>query len=158
MLILAALVVQGTDMGKLVKVVDAIDERVGRPDRVLADAGYAKAADIRELEARGMDPHVAVSRMDVREYDFRPSKGETKSAKHLKDPTLVAMKAKLETDEGRSVYRLRQQTVEPAFGTVKEHRGFRQFGMRGLAQAGSEWDLASLAYNLERIHRWKRTA
>ena len=158
MLILAALVVQGGDMGQLVNVIDAVDDRVGRPDRVLADAGYAKAEDIRELEKRGMDPHVAVDRMDLREYEYRPKKGEGKPPKHLKDPTLVAMRAKLETDEGRSVYRLRQQTVEPAFGTVKEHRGFRQFGMRGLAKAAIEWDLAALAYNLERIHRWKQAA
>ena len=155
MLILAALVVQGGDMGQLVSVIDAIDSRLGRPSRVLADAGYAKADDIRELERRGMDPHVAVGRMDLREYEFRPKKGEAKPPRHFKDPTLLAMKAKLESDEGRSVYRLRQQTVEPAFGTVKEHRGFRQFGMRGLPKASSEWDLTSLAYNLERIHRWQ---
>ncbi len=37
------------------------------------------------------------------------------------------MKAKLETDEGRKVYRLRQQTVKPIFGTVKFALGFREF-------------------------------
>ena len=128
------------------------------PTRVPADAGYAKAEDLRELEARGMDPRVAASRMDLRECEFRPVEGEAKPPGRLKDPTPVAMKAKPETDAGRSVGRLRQQTVEPALGTVKEHRGFRQFGVRGLGEASGERGLAAPAYDLVRIPSRKKAA
>lgn len=158
MLILAALLVQGGDMGQLLKVVDAIDPALGQPTAVLADTGYAKASDIAELERRGLDPHVAVEAKDLREYEFRPKKGEPKPPKHFKQPELLAMREKLATDEGRSVYRLRQQTVEPAFGVMKEVMGLRGFRMRGLVGASGEWTLMALSYNLKRIHRWKMAA
>ena len=46
----------------------------------------------------------------------------------------------------RARYKLRQQTVEPVFGIIKEARGFRRFSLRGQAKASLEWTLVSLAY------------
>ena len=71
---------------------------------------------------------------------------------------LKRMQEKLKTDEGRSVYRLRQQTVEPACGVMKEQLGFRALRLRGLAAASTEWPLMALTYNLKRIHNWKKAA
>jgi len=63
------------------------------------------------------------------------------------------MRYRLQTAAGRALYRLRQQTVEPVFGIIKEVLGFRRFLLRGLAGAESEWTLVCLAYNLPRLHR-----
>ena len=72
------------------------------------------------------------------------------------------MKYRLRTLEGRTKYRLRQQTVEPVFGIIKSIRGFRQFLLRGLQNVELEWQLVCLAYNLKRLHRmgaaWKIAA
>mgnify|MGYP001553533110 CR=1 FL=1 len=53
---------------------------------------------------------------------------------------------------GRTRYKLRQQTIEPAFGVVKAVLGFRRFSLRCLAQASLEWTLVTFAYNLKRLH------
>ena len=42
------------------------------------------------------------------------------------------MQEKMALPEHRAHYRLRQQTVEPVFGIVKQAMGFRQFLLRGL--------------------------
>ncbi|WP_227485339.1 MULTISPECIES: transposase [unclassified Acidithiobacillus] len=52
---------------------------------------------------------------------------------------------------GRSVYRLRKQTVEPVFGIIKSVMGFRQFSLRGLRQVQGEWSLVCLAWNIKRM-------
>ncbi len=48
-------------------------------------------------------------------------------------------------------YKLRQQTVEPVFGIIKEALGFRRFSLRGLEKAALEWTLVTLAYNCKRL-------
>jgi hypothetical protein len=81
---------------------------------------------------------------------------EQKSEPALPAPgaDLVArMRHRLQTRAGRALYRLRQQTVEPVFGIIKEALGFRRFSLRGMAAVELEWTLVCLAYNLCRLHR-----
>ena len=68
------------------------------------------------------------------------------------------MRYRLRTKAGRALYRLRQQTVEPVFGIIKEALGFRRFSLRGQAGAALEWTLVCLAYNLRRLHRLRVVA
>ena len=63
------------------------------------------------------------------------------------------MAHRVATREGRARYRLRQQTVEPVFGIIKQALGFRRFSLRGVAKVSLEWTLVTLAYNLRRLHR-----
>lgn len=72
----------------------------------------------------------------------------------LPQPTLPfaeRMRHRVKTKEGRARYKLRQQTVEPVFGIIKEALGFRRFSMRGLAKVSLEWTLVSVSYNLKRL-------
>jgi hypothetical protein len=62
------------------------------------------------------------------------------------------MQHRLKTKEGKALYDLRKETVEPVFGIVKETMGFRRFSMRGKAKAALEWILVTLSYNLRRLH------
>jgi len=41
--------------------------------------------------------------------------------------------------------------VEPVFGVLKEQRGMRKFGRRGLAAVATGWMMAAMAYNLTRV-------
>ena len=66
----------------------------------------------------------------------------------------LRMRDKMETDEGREVYRWRKITVEPVIGQIKENLGFRQFSLRGLEGARIEIRIVSIAHNLKKI--WNR--
>ena len=58
------------------------------------------------------------------------------------------MRARLNSEEGRSRYRLRGQTVEPRFGYIKRGLGVRRFLRRGLTAVRTEWSLVCTAVNI----------
>ena len=63
------------------------------------------------------------------------------------------MRWKLRTSEGRAVYARRKVIVEPAFGQIKEARGFRRFSLRGLRAVAGEWSLVCMTHNLLKLYR-----
>lgn len=62
------------------------------------------------------------------------------------------MDRKLLTKRGRTLYRLRGQTVEPVFGQMKEIQGADSFMMRGEEEARGEWNLHCAGHNLRKLH------
>lgn len=165
MLILAAGVSQcANDANELEKMVHAVEEKIGRPTRVLADTGYMNANAMERLEKEGFDLYVAVDRGENhgnRDYDYRPKDLLEKlegSLKPPKDPRLLKMKAKLETEEGKRIYNKRKSTSEPVFGIIKSAMGFRQCLLRGLEKVRGEWSLVTLAYNFRRLWNLKLAA
>ena len=157
MLILGTRITQcASDRNELVATVETIAEEVGCPATVLADNGYACGEEVEILSERGIDALVATGAQGrQRQYDFRPPKAG-KPPKEPKAEWLKKMKAKMESEVGREKYRLRQQTVEPVFGIIKNVLGFRRFSLRGLAKVEGEWALLALAYNCKRLHRLQR--
>jgi transposase len=144
-----------SDRNELVAGIAAIPAELGRPATVLADSGYANGDEVESLAEAGIEALVATGAEGRRRtHDFRPAKAQALP----KAPTaawLKAMKAKLESAQGRALYRLRQQTVEPVFGIVKAVLGFTHFSLRGLDKVAGEWDLVALAYNCKRLHKLK---
>ncbi|MCR4284516.1 MAG: IS1182 family transposase [archaeon] len=65
---------------------------------------------------------------------------------------LEKIRGKLRTDEGKYVFGLRKQTVEPCFGDLKENKKFRSFNLRGIEGVRNEFSLACTAHNLVRIN------
>lgn len=65
------------------------------------------------------------------------------------------MAHRLQTTAGKTLYRLRKQTVEPVFGIIKEVLGFRRFSLRGHAKVSLEWTLVCVSYNLKRLFTLK---
>jgi transposase len=61
------------------------------------------------------------------------------------------MRARLDTAEGRALYRRRRVTVEPVFGNIKANLGFRRFTRRGLGAVRSEWRLICSTHNLLKL-------
>ena len=66
--------------------------------------------------------------------------------KEARTDWLRDMATKLDSEEGRALYRLRQQTVEPVLA-------FTGFSLRGLDKVAGERTLVALAYNCERLHK-----
>ena len=155
-LILGARVSQcASDRNELVADIEAIPAELGLPETALADNGYANGAEVESLAERGIEALVATGAQGgCRPHDFRPTKAQ-KPPKEPQADWLKAMAAKLESEEGRALYRLRQQTVEPVFGIIKAVLGFTEFSLRGLDKVAGEWDLVTLAYNCKRLHKLK---
>ena len=121
-----------SDRGELVADIEAIPAELGLPGTILADNGYANGDEVAALAESGIEALVATAAEGRwRRHDFRPAKAET-PAKEPKAEWLRVMAAKLASEEGRALYRLRQQTVEPVFGIIKAVLGFTGFSMRGL--------------------------
>jgi len=108
---------------------------------------------VAELEAHNIEPLVAIARTQShRPYDFRPPP-EPKPQRRMAEPWRIAMKVKLDTEDGKARYKKRKQTVEPVFGIIKSAMDFTRFHLRGLGNVAAEWLLMALAYNCRRLHR-----
>jgi hypothetical protein len=57
------------------------------------------------------------------------------------------------TEAGRAVYKMRKAIVEPAFGQIKEVRGFRRFSLHGKENVRREWKLVCAVSNLLKLFR-----
>jgi transposase len=139
------------DQQEVTPTLDALSPQVGQPKAVALDNGYFSEANVRALEARGIEPYIATGR-----EPHHPSWHtcfEEQPEPPAADASLKEQMAyKLRTDIGQAIYRLRKCTVEPVIGIIKEVLGFRQFSLRGLAAAAGEWCLVCLAFNLKRLH------
>ena len=69
---------------------------------------------------------------------------------------LEEMQKRLDTRGG--MMKLRRQTVEHPFGTLKEWMGATHFLTRGLGRVSTEMSLHVLAYNMKRVMKIIRFA
>lgn len=61
------------------------------------------------------------------------------------------MRAKLITEQGRTLYGKRKCIVEPVIGQIKTRGGFSQFLLRGIQKVRIEWKIGAIAHNLLKI-------
>jgi transposase len=160
-LILAARISQSSNDGcELAANIDAIPQALGGPVNVLADSGYASEIEVKQLEARGITPYISIHHDGHSKYRLStPPSGadnhEKPLSKKAASPFGQRLRAKLSTPEGKALYALRKQSVEPVFGIIKKAMGFTQFHLRGLANVQLEWTLVTLAYNFKRLGNLK---
>jgi transposase len=60
---------------------------------------------------------------------------------------------KMKTPEGKEIYNLRRQIVEPVFGDIRENKGVTSFITRSLKTVKTEFNLICTANNIRRIHK-----
>jgi transposase len=147
-LIVAQRVTQNAaDNASLLPMVEQTVERCGSPpDQTLADSGFFSIENIKQMEAKKLDAYVPDSNL-ARSLNLGVRcRGKARAAAHRR------MRRKLQADDGRVAYGRRKAIVEPVFGVLKQQRGLRQFRTRGLGKVGNEFTLATLAYNLTRMH------
>ncbi len=137
----------------------AVAPEAGPVKEVLIDSGFVSEEAVGQLErdAQGQPTGVKVLAAIQRERHGRTvaqlEKKEDPAPPQPDAPFLERLAHRVATRAGRARYKLRQQTVEPVFGIIKEALGFRRFSLRGLEQASLEWTLVTLAYNVRRLHR-----
>jgi transposase len=130
---------------------DALSPELGQPEGAALDAGFFSEHNIIALAQRNIEPYIATGREP--HYKTVDALLGTVPAEPSADASpKEKMAYKLATKIGKEIYRLRKCTVEPVIGIIKEVLGFRQFSLRGLANAAGEWCLVCLAFNLKRMH------
>jgi hypothetical protein len=141
-----------TDKAELVESFTMIEEVVGPVGEVLVDNGFLSEAAVTAIEAQGSTRVLAA--VNRQRHGRRVEQLEKKADPPEPGPEASfseRMAHRVATRAGRERYKLRQQTVEPIFGIIKETLGFRRFSVRSLAKTSEEWTLVTLAYNLKRL-------
>jgi Transposase DDE domain len=131
---------------------------------VLADSGFYSEAMVRAVEQRndgttsGLTVYAAVAKQShhKRVADLLPQPEPEPLAEDASAQEKMAHRMKTQT--GKTLYKLRKQTVEPVFGIIKEVLGFRRFLLRGREKVSLEWLLVCVSYNLKRLFTLKKLA
>jgi transposase len=144
-IILSARAGGGIDQGQLSSVIAdarrALD-RVGIDQpiiEVLADSGYWSTRQIRDLQ----DQRVRVL--------IPPRKTDTNA-------TAKQLRQTLDSEDGASAYKRRQQLIEPVFAHWKHIRGITRLWRRGRQAVQAEIDLIATTHNLLKLYRTLPTA
>ncbi len=136
-----------TDNESLAPMVDQVVQCCGAPPgAVLADSGFFSIDNLEQMEQRNIDAYVPDSNM------AQSLNLGTRCRTRAKAPAHRRMRAKLRSPAGQAAYARRKAVVEPVFGVLKQQRGMRQFRTRGLGNVNNEFTLATLAYNITRLH------
>ncbi len=140
------------DKEQLNPVVESISKDVMDPENVLVDTGYYSAKAVQKLEAdSGPTVYSAIEKTGhhrtVSDLEKKSDPEKPADDAGMKE----VMRYRLNTEEGKALYKQRKQTVEPVFGIIKEVLGFRRFSLRGKQKAAGEWCLVCLSYNLKRL-------
>jgi transposase/uncharacterized protein YecA (UPF0149 family) len=123
---------------------------LGEVKNLIADNGFFSRANVSACHEAKVEPLLALKR----ESHHTPvlERFATDSPPPQTNSLVEQMAHRLSTQEGRALYKLRKQTVEPVFGIIKRVMGWRQMSMRGLAKAQGEWSLVTMAWNIKRLH------
>jgi transposase len=132
-------------LGALVALPDAL----GRVKRILGDNGFFSAANVERCVAAKVEPLLAAGRDS--HHPHWENRFTEPPPLHEPASAVDRMKHRLKTRQGRKLYGLRKQTVEPVFGIIKSVMRFRQFLLRGLAAVQGEWRLVTMAWNIKRM-------
>jgi hypothetical protein len=144
------------DKEQLAPTFAAIEPVAGAVRQVLVDSGFVSEQAVGEMEKGGTVQVLAAVKRE--KHGRRVEQLEKKADPPdpgPQAPFTERMAHRVATKAGRERYKLRQQTVEPVFGIIKEALGFRRFSLRGLAKANTEWTLVTMAYNLKRLFHMK---
>jgi len=123
----------------------------GKPPKELtADAGYASEANFAALEEARVHALIALRRYH---HDEPPDADPAPARSSNCRPFRNEMRRRLSSPQGKALYKLRKQTVEPVIGQIKGARGFRRFLCRSLDAVQAEWSLVCTAHNLLKLHK-----
>ena len=133
----------------MLKVIAGLPKELGSVEQLLADNGYFSAANVERCLQANIEPLLAAGR-DRHHPHWEDRFTEPAP---LTEPAsgVDRMKHRLKTIQGRKLFGLRKQTVEPVFGIIKSVMGFRQFLLRGLDAVQGEWNLVTMAWNIKRM-------
>jgi transposase len=138
------------DKQQLVPLVETIEQQSGqKPQGVVVDSGYCSEENLQYLDQRRIEGFVATEKRKhaPRNESCKPGPLPIGASR------VERMERKLQTKVGAAVYARRKCIVEPAFGQIKQARGFRQFLLRGLEKVRGEWALICMTHNILKFHK-----
>jgi transposase len=144
---------QANDKQQLVPTLAVVSPVIDQVAAILVDSGYYSENGVQTVESEERPPIVyaamkrqshgrSVAQLEVH-ADPPPPPPDASVAER--------MAHRLDTAEGKELYSLRKETVEPVFGIIKQAIGFRRFLLRGKEKVGLEWTLVTTSYNLKRL-------
>jgi hypothetical protein len=150
----AELTQQANDLQQLAPMLTAIRTTlaaagIGDPVRRLAaDSGYWSIANVSAIPGAPelLIPPARHGRHGKPRKDGKPS--ESKS-----DNLRAAMRARLDSTQGKACYAQCSRTIEPVFGQVKTIQGGWRFMRRGLRACATQWKLLCGTHNLLKLWR-----
>ncbi len=141
----AAVVNRGTDSGQGEIMEAQVKERSGvHPGAYLIDGGFAQRDTITTLTQRKIEVYAP-----VRQPRTTTSGRERSSSRNDDSKEVVAWRQRMETEEAKSIYKLRASTAEWTNAQVRSH-GLSQFTVRGLGKVLNVVLLVAIAHNLLR--------
>jgi hypothetical protein len=124
-------------MGSVAPMLDDIERRTGAlPNTLLADANHASGADVRAATERGVVFLAAV-----------PERSKNPGPNASDDPSVVAWRERMATDEAQRVYKARASLCELTNAHGRAH-GLNPFLVRGLGKVTCVVLMTAIAFHL----------
>jgi transposase len=134
----------GSDMNQLTPMLEELERRTGRlPSEHLVDGGYVKKQAIEDAATKGVAVYAPQSKL--REGASTPRWDDKEG--------VAAWRKRMESDEGKQVYKERCSTAETVNADLRQWRGLRQFPVRGTGKVLSVLLWMVLSYDLMRVIR-----
>lgn len=135
---------QANDRGLCGPMREQVEKRTGlKIKEYLTDEGYRRNQDIVEAAAAGVAvyrPPPPLPKGSKRASVYEPGPDDP--------PAIVEWKRRMESEEGKKIYKERCSTVETVNADGKTHRGLGRIMVRGLAKSGC-WALwSAVTYNI----------
>jgi hypothetical protein len=135
-----------TDFGAVAPMLGAIAQRTGTvPEQVLVDAGFTSRAEVEAVAARGVTLYGPLPERQGKPDPYAPQRGDSAA--------LRALKARMQSDEGKQIYRQRAPVAELVNADLKRWRTLDRLTVRGLPQVTAVVLLNVLTFNMLRIIR-----
>lgn len=136
---------EGVDSAQATPMREQVMRRTGQPVKEhLVDGGYASLETIDEAEKAGVTMYAPVSdkcrNRNPQADPYARKKGDT-------DHT-YAWRQRMATAEAKAIYQQRGSTIETINGDLAEHRGLRQFRVRGPTKVRCVALLMALTYDI----------
>lgn len=125
---------------------------LGKVQHLLCDAGYFSEKNVKACLEAEVEPFIACKREAHNQSALARFTEPQENCPDVASDPVGNMRHRLRTKAGKALYALRKSTVEPVFGIIKSILGLRQFSLRGVQLAASEWGIACTAWNIKRLH------
>jgi transposase len=138
----------GVDSAQATPMRQQVEQRTGqRVKEHLMDGGYASLDSIDEAEKAGVTVYAPVSK----KCQNRNPQADPYARKKDDTDETFAWRQRMQTDEAKAIYKLRGSTIETINADLAQHRGLRQFPVRGPTKVRCVALLMVLAHNLLRF-------
>jgi transposase len=135
----------GNDQSQLGPMLDALAARLGTlPQAQLLDGGFVTKAEITAAAARAVTVYAPPMRRasETRTPD-QPTPGDS--------PAVIAWRARMASDEGKTIYKARAATAEWVNADARTHRTLGRVLVRGLSKVHTSALWVALAHNMVRM-------